>query len=1078
MQERIIKMFEKAAVENPSAVAILEEYEQVTYEGLHRRVQGLAHLLAGINIRQKVVMVMLPSGIKLGTALLAALKTGAVYVPVSDQLSEEKLNYLLDLLPIHALVTDRAGRAVLDKYPKIQQAIAHLLILDKEGVSRYNEGVQEPVTTNTDATTVFEYDPKAACYCYFTSGTTGKEKCIEGRAESLHHYVQWHITHFGFGAGTRVSQIPPPTFDASLKDYLPALCSGATVLVPGHETKMTIPSLVTWLHQNGADFIQCVPSILRLIMKHLEASKDPQLLKSLSGIVLAGERLYGQDVNQWRRLMGDTAMLYNLYGCTETTILKTCYAIAQEEWDANEPIPIGKPIDKTAVVVLADGKVCQPGEEGEVYLRSPYFTNGYYKDPELTDTVFVQNPLLKDREDIVYKTGDLGVYREDKQIIVTGRVDLQLKVNGIRLEPEYIEKRLLKLAAVEHVAVVNVAEDQAPILAAFYSGQSVSSKMLRSEAMQLLEPYMVPSHFQWLEQLPLSANGKVDRMALQLETAYEMVADEASASEEYRKLHEIICTILNQERIARDTSFFSVGFSSLKALEIISEVFENYEVLLKIDELFADPTIEFIYSQLTDAPEDAFPEIIPVSSAEDYVASHAQKRLWLLEKMEDRKDSYTINGAYRITGAFDPGRFRNALDQLVRYHEILRTTFSFKNGEVRQVIHETMDIDSIFTVKTLDRVADPAQSTLVSEFRKKIFDLEKGPLLGILIIGQGDEYQLYFHIHHIISDRRTTEIIIDQLLNLYGNEINPANGYTLPGTDVHYKEFADWENRLLLENATEYQHFWREKLSGQLPVLQLPFEQARPATRTTNGDQYDFVLNRQLKEKLEVFCQQEDCTYYMVLLSAAYYSFYYFTDDTEFIIGTSVSDRERIEFRDQIGLYLNQLPVRNRFSDTDTFRQLIEKTKEEVVAAFAHKQYPLNLIGQEVINTRDHSRSFLFDVMLDMIMPNDRLAEKETLPFDIEIVPDKTVASRFDLSFYFMPKDQEIWASMVFNTDLFHETNIREIADCLVDLLDDFEAALEQPIRSIKDTMQKRRKTDVLSGRREKIKEKMNLLFN
>src|SRR4249919_459247 len=360
--------------------------------------------------------------------------------------------------------------------------------------------------------------PDDPCYIYFTSGSTGTPKAILGRVRGLAHFIQWEIAAFSLGPGSRVSQLTGPSFDVYLRDVFAPLCSGGTVCIPPTPGILDPVLLAHWIERAAITLIHCVPSVFRLLLRQdLAPGKFP----ALKFVLLAGETLPPAAANVWIACFGERIRLVNLYGPTETTLAKLFYRLPATPI-ADTFVPIGRPITGAEAVLLDDKLApCAQGELGEIFIRTPYRSLGYYDAPDLTEAAFIRNPFSGATDDLIYRTGDLARVLPDGNFRFVGRKDFQLKIGGNRVELGEIEARLQEHPGVRE-AVVLAREDRPgdTRLVAYYVPRSsadvavVSAPELRAHLADLLPTFMVPALYVALESLPLSANGKLDRGAL------------------------------------------------------------------------------------------------------------------------------------------------------------------------------------------------------------------------------------------------------------------------------------------------------------------------------------------------------------------------------------------------------------------------------------------------------------------------------------------------------------------------------------------------------------------------------------
>jgi amino acid adenylation domain-containing protein len=431
------------------------------------------------------------------------------------------------------------------------------------------------------------------CYVYFTSGSTGDPKGVAGRIGAIGHFVRWEIGALGLNVGTRVTQLTSPGFDAFLRDMFVPLCVGGTVCVPpSRQISLGASDLVKWLDAAQVDVIHCVPTVLRTLFRE---ALVPTLFASTKYVLLAGEAVYPSDVKRWYGVFGDRIQLVNLYGPTETTMVKCAYRILPSDQDRRS-IPIGKAIEGSEAFLLDElGHPSPAGVVGEIYIRTPDRALGYYGRPDLTSEVFVANPLSNDVHDIVYRTGDLGRVLEDGNLEFVGRRDQQVKIRGVRVELAEVEGVLRRHASVADVAVVDRdGPDGTRGLCAYVVPQgTVRGDEIRSFALEELPEPMVPGTVVLVDALPRTPNGKVDRQSLLSVQIADRLANfyEAPRNELERDLSEVWSKVLGLPRIGINDNFFDLGGHSLLFVRMLSMLRNEIGVELPLQTLFEAPTI-------------------------------------------------------------------------------------------------------------------------------------------------------------------------------------------------------------------------------------------------------------------------------------------------------------------------------------------------------------------------------------------------------------------------------------------------------------------------------------------------------
>ncbi|MGA9770781.1 MAG: amino acid adenylation domain-containing protein, partial [Blastocatellia bacterium] len=452
----IHEMFSLAAEKFYSRVAIDNAVKRATYADLEAQSNRLANFLIDTGaVKGSMVAIVSADAINVITAMIATLKAGCVFIPLDPALPQNRLESMISQVRPEWCIMESE---FFDKVASVARACdlqVKAICLDKPAALTTDKGLQHLSEfadySNTDKPKVIS-GPDDMCYIYFTSGSTGKPKAIAGRLKSLAHFIDWEIRQFDINKDSRVSQLTTPSFDAFLRDAFAPLCAGGTVCAPSaRETVMIPTNLIDWVDIEQITVLHCVPSVFRSM---LTVDLRPDYFSALRYVLMAGESLFPSDVKKWIEVFGDRIQLVNFYGPTETTLIKMFYLVKQEDKERRS-IPIGKPMEGAAAIVIdAQGRPCPPGVVGEIYIRTPYRTLGYYNQPELTNEVFIQNPFGKDPDDLIYKTGDLGRVQEDGNFEYLGRKDQQVKIRGVRVEITEIEDLLRRHPAIKDVVVV------------------------------------------------------------------------------------------------------------------------------------------------------------------------------------------------------------------------------------------------------------------------------------------------------------------------------------------------------------------------------------------------------------------------------------------------------------------------------------------------------------------------------------------------------------------------------------------------------------------------------------------------
>ncbi len=1052
MNKKIVhSVFEYIAATVPDRNAVEESGgASITYRDLNCRANIIASLLAERAIcRDKLAAVLLPAGIGYTTAILGAMKAGGIFMPLDLALPRPRLHHILSHTTPAVIVTNEASVAdLIDMLGEFGLAEStRMLVMEMEPHPHPNpppegEGIKftdlnfvnghwlrtpSPITSDGSNLPLIS-EPDDSCYVIYTSGSTGIPKFIEGWHKGLAHYCHWQATEFGLNDTSKISQMAPVTFEASLKDFFVALTCGATLCIPSPDVKENPARLIEWIESSEITLFQTVPSYLRLVAREVLAQGGNNRFPAMKLLFQSGDTLYGKDVNQWRQAAGEHVELVNLYGPAEVTLLKSFHRIPPGELKPNEIVPIGKPISNTVILILNGNTLCSPGKIGEICVKSPFIVKGYYRSPELTAEKFVQNPLNTESRDIIYRTGDLGRYRADMTIEFIGRMDSQVKVHGNRIELAEIENVLLSCPQINQVVIVPHRTDEMEnILACYYTEQEpVTQAELRELILSRLPDYMVPAYFIRMESLPLSLNGKVDRKALPKPEEMVITSYDEPITATEKGLAEIWCEVLGLGRVGACNPFIEIGGDSLKAIRVIARIYKLFSVEVSVRDFFACPTIRELARFIDDGRKTTYLTIPVVPDADAYELSHAQRRLWLIDQLEPESPAYNIASSFLIEGQFAADAFIEAMQSLHDRHESLRTTFFMHDGVPRQRV-ATYSVPSI-TILDISDESDVEQKAR-SRFRleaSRPFNLAAGPLYRCTLLKTGDgNYVFIFVIHHIISDVWSLGVMVAELSQIYNARVTGSLP-ELPILSIQYRDFAAWQNKVLAADEIQSDRaYWLEKLGGTLPLLDLPTDFPRPLVKTYAGASLHFHLEKHLSDQLRAIASAEEASLFALLISLVRTLVYRYTGQEDLVIGSPVAGRTHPDLEPQIGFFINTLALRDQVDPEEPFTSLLAKVMSTNTDAFDHQGYPFDHLVEELRVTRDVSRSPVFDLMV--VLQNTGQVSFALHGTTVREFEQLENVSKFDLDFVFQEQDEVIEVVVEYNCDLFLAERIRKI---------------------------------------------------
>lgn len=1004
----IHQMFEEYVASHSESTAVADKEQSITYGQLNKKANRLAHYLKAQGVGPDVIVgLRVERSIEMIVSMLAVLKAGGAYMPIDVDYPIERVNYMLEDADSLILLTNT------DLDLKMSKNITFIDI--KTGYKNSED----------ESNLNLEVNSSNLVYVIYTSGSTGKPKGVMVEHSNLVSMIFAHRSLFKESDQDRISQIASISFDACAFEIWPALTIGAELHIADDQTRNDPFKLKNWLVSNQIN-IAFAPTPIGEVLLTLDWHEKTKL-RSLR---IAGDKLHNYPDKELH------FKIYNLYGPTEATIWTTYYRIPFS--NNQETPPIGRPIDNVQVYVLDENmKPCPEGVKGEIYIGGNGITRGYIKKAALNSKVFLPDPFVDKKDCRLYKTGDLGYYLPDGNLSFAGRKDHQVKIRGFRIELEEIETVINHHPLVKSCAVL-VKENSKGLkqLIGYISAKEKDEfevEKLRNWLKNKIPDYMIPYIFVVMDKLPLTTNGKIDRKSFpeppeKQEELHQNYVTPRNELEE--KMVEIWSEVLEVSQIGIYDNFFTLGGNSLFAIQLISRIKKNLNMELSVDILFDNPVIaelvEYIESNVLEKISEQ-PKIERVPRDEDLPLSFAQQRLWFLYLMDPESVAYNIPVATKLTGKLDIEALKWSINSIIKRHEILRSNFTNINGQPGLSFYP-VDAYDLLVIDLSDLSKNKQEKELlriVREDGQNPFNLFEDKLIraNLLRLNQ-NEHVLIITMHHIVSDGWSLGLFIKELAQLYeGYSTGTTKLTQLP---VQYVDYAAWQHRWLQGAVLEKQlSYWKEKICGSLPVLELPADYTRGAVQTFNGDKCVIIIPADLTSEIKKLCESEELTLFMLLLSVYKILLYRYTQQNDIIVGSPIANRNHLETEDLIGFFINTLVLRSDLSGEMTFRELVKQVRKTTLEAYAHQDLPFEKLVEELHPDRNLSNTPLFQVMFNMLNFPNRTIELPGLTVDVLIPPENT--SKFDMTMYAEEKEDEIKLELVYNADVFAMERMEEM---------------------------------------------------
>ncbi|HLP62838.1 MAG TPA: amino acid adenylation domain-containing protein, partial [Candidatus Deferrimicrobium sp.] len=770
----IHQLFAGQAGRTPDRIAIVgaegEEKKHLTYKELNDRTGRLACLLADKGVRSdNIVGIMVERSLEMVIGIMGILKSGGAYLPIDPGYPQERIDYML------------------------KDSDAQIIVGDWHACPEIHHSS-------------FSIQHSNLAYLIYTSGSTGKPKGVMIEHGSVVNLLFTMQDEYPVTPADTYLLKTSYIFDVSVTELFAWFMGGGRLAIlekNGHKDPRAIGDSI---EKNKVSHINFVPSMFNVFIEYMAAEKKYRF-GCLKYIFLAGEELLPDLVEKFRAL-NTGITLENIYGPTESTVYSSKYSLSG--WNGIGNIPIGKPLPNTKLYILNKYHYLQPvGIAGELCISGPGLARGYLNRVELTSDTFYRS-CKSDRTYIFYKTGDLAKWLPDGNIAFLGRIDQQVKIRGFRIEPGEIENRLLKHDRVKNAAVV-VKKDETgekSLVAYIVSDIKLPDTELRKYLLKDLPDYMIPAFFIQLEQIPLTANGKINRRALPdfaFTTGKEVVEPRNEMEKTLVAIWRDVLSLPPDARIGIDDNFFQLGGHSLKATVLVSKIHKALNVKIPLAGIFNIATIRELAEYIGGLARELYVSIEPAEKREYYPLSSAQKRVYFLQQFDTGGAGYNIPLVLPLGKEIEKDKLQSTLQRLIDRHESLRTSFEKVDEEVVQRIHPAGGIE--FSPDYYE-AGNEELAKIITDFIKP-FDLSRAPLIRSALIKLPDgNYTWIVDVHHIVSDGVSHRILTEEFTAEY-------SGKALKPLPIQYKDFALWQQRRLESGAIKAQMvYWLDLLAG------------------------------------------------------------------------------------------------------------------------------------------------------------------------------------------------------------------------------------------------------------------------
>jgi amino acid adenylation domain-containing protein len=1039
IERSIAERFEKQVSKNPHWIAVQTDAVQLTYEDLNKSANRLARLFSEDCRDDKPIAILIEHDAPAVIAIFGALKASKIFLLLDPALPEARIEQILDDSGSNFIVTNDqnlgVAKALLERGRRLVNIDHCEVVLNSNNVN-------------------LAIRPDNISYILYTSGSTGRPKGVIRTHRNDLHNIRNRTNSFRIDAGDKISLLGSFSTGQGMTDIYSALLNGATLL-PRNLKREGLTGLAEWLMHERMTIYHSSATFFR----HFAGELRSELIFPEVRIVnVGGEPVTWKDVELYKKHFSDDCVFVNELSCSEASTFGQFFV--NKETAINSTVPVGYPVeDKDVLILDRKGDPLRTGDIGEIAICSQFLSPGYWNQPDLTKLVF--GPDRESQTRRIYRTGDLGRKSADGCLEYLGRKDARVKIRGYRVECYEIELALLQIPAVDQAFVTHRQDtgDETHLIAYVVcaKGTTLTVRELRADLVTRLPEYMVPTAFVFIDTLPLTATGKLDRRVLPepstvrppLDVPFVTPRDSIEQS-----VAELCSQILRVSSIGVHDNLFDLGGNSLMAMQIIARVMKTFRVNVPLKHFYESPTIAALSGMIVTSRGSAGTSENTEISADPREGhlplSYFQERLWFMEQWEPGKPTYNISQAYHLAGPVNVLAMEESLNTVVDRHDILRTSFGPVEDQPSQIIASVLRLPlPIIDLRTVPEAAKNTTSLhLAQDEVRRPFDLAQSPLLRALLVQLADEeFLLLLTVHQMVCDGWSIRILLSEFWTSY-EAICRDKSPSLPTLFAQYSDFAIWQRQLLNDEWFQPQiAFWQETLKGGLPVLALSTDYPRPAVESFRGSRSLFALPESLTKSLKELARQEEVTLFMTLMAAFKTLLYRYTGQQDSIVGFPIANRHWGEAAGLIGFFVNTLVARTFISGELTFKEFLYSVRDVCHAAYAHQDLPFEKLVEVLQPLRDLSRNPIYQAMFtfqNMPLINSVPPELRSSPISID-----NGTSKVDLTLSLAERDSRLTGFFEYSTDLFNRARIERMAGHFQTLLETIVANPDQPVGTL-----------------------------
>ncbi len=1009
MNTLLVDQFLEQSKRHADRIAIIHTGRKITYAELAQRALALAaYLQAEFHLaHEQLIGIHGTRSIESITGMLAVMLAGGAYVPLPANWPEGRKRAIIEDAKISIVLEDEFAapfESTSGKAVSIGKAIS---------------------ATGESGHRLPELSADQLAYVMFTSGSTGKPKGVMVEQRNVMAMLKGFEKIAPVGGELSGSALVSIGFDVSVWEIFSMLCFGGTLHLIDHPEM--VPELARYFCDQGIRSAYLPPLLLADFIRELE---KPGIKPVLERLLVGVEPILQKTLAAIKDHIPGLRII-NGYGPTETAICATFYEF-KSAVEAERRTPIGKAVDGYRVYLVDEQfKPVKKGDEGEILICGAGVARGYFADAVLTDEKFIRDPSEENKMGRCYRSGDYARELPDGNLEYCGRKNQQIKIDGYRVELSEIEAALNRFPQIgQACAAVRQRHGRRQIIAYYTASgdQAIDLQELKSFIRDLLPQSMLPAAYAQVAQFPVTENGKIDRALLPDPTGEEKHKIIPPQGSREADLLRIFQEVFHDDTFGLESGFFDQGGNSLQAASILARIRERFGSEISFPDFYQSESIQELAARLDKvraADSAASRTTIPHCGSDKIPLSYSQERMWFLSRSEPENPSLHSSFALLIEGELDIARLQRSLRELIDRHAILRTVFREEDGQPYQAVLPEIDLplSTVNLSGNKDPLAELRQAITGSNL--KVFDIHAAPPFRLILYTINPQQAvLGVIIHHIITDGWSAEIFRSDLAEIY-RQTGRKSGFH-KATKHTYADFACWQKSEQFERRINPQlDYWKEKITDETTITQLPNDHARPLTQSSNADTVWLKIDGNLYRQLTDYSSRHSITLFPILLSAFCLTLSRHTHDQIIQIGSFFANRVLAEVENIMGPFVNGVVLKLDLSDNPNFNELAARAASTVMEAQANQEAPIEKVIEAARVKRDRSQRTLFGIVFNFVnIPKSGAGDGE-ITFQFFDFEAGTVT--YDLNVEFNQDADGLQFAFEYNTDIFNPATIESL---------------------------------------------------